>query len=321
MSKEKVVLLSHYDLDGAGCSVLSDHIWDVVDRKHQGYPKVRKSLSYLIGEYSEDVDTIVIADLKIELDDLLMALIAFKNVIYYDHHESSEYFATEEFQKAHPNFECHFSLDLCSTALMWIDGVKNKGAKRTPQLDAFMNMVDTYDLWHTEKARWNQSIILNDFFWHLHMRDFRKRFKDGFSGYTDDELVFAANLHQSRINVIERATVEEMESGSKVVVVEESKAINFVSSVMEGDVFYIIAPDWAKTNVSVRIKDDVLDNFNVNDGISELPIRYPKFVKSAGGHAAAGGINFHEHLSINDIVDVLYEHDLVIRGEFCGAGT
>ena len=53
--KSDVILLSHYDLDGAGCSVIADHIWNVVDRKHQGYGKIRKSLGYLIGEYYQKI--------------------------------------------------------------------------------------------------------------------------------------------------------------------------------------------------------------------------------------------------------------------------
>ena len=268
----------------------------------------------MIGKYSAEVDTIVIADLKIEPDDLAIALIAFKNVIYYDHHESSEEYDTDEFKAANPNFECHFSLDYCSTTLMWRDGVINRGAQRTPELDAFMNTVDTYDLWHNDKARWDQAVILNDFFWDLHMNGFRKKFKDGFSGYTSEDMTFANDLSQKRIEVINRAVVEEMDSGSKVVVVEESKAINFVSTYLEGDVFYIIAPDWAKTNVSVRIKDECLDDFNVNDGISPLAEKYPEYVKSAGGHAAAGGINCDTDLSMNEIVDFLYNVDPEIRG-------
>lgn len=300
-----VVLLSHYDLDGAGCSVLADHIWNVVDRKHQGYGKIRASLGYLIGKYYKKIDTIVIADLCIEEDDLLLAMFAFPNVIYYDHHESSA-----EFKKYEDRIDYNFSLDLCSTALMWIDGVKNKGATRTKELDAFMNAVNTYDLWKTDKARWPQGLMLNDMFWDKHMDDFRARFKDGLSGFTDQEIEWHKDLSEKRLQVIDDAIVEEMESGSKVVVLRESKAINFVSSHIDGDLFYIISPDFSKHNVSVRLKDGF--ELNVNDAIS--PLAENECVQSAGGHAAAGGITFETNLGLNDIVDFLYEHDEQIRG-------
>lgn len=305
--KDKVVLLSHYDLDGAGCSVLADHIWDVVDRKHQGYPKIRKSLGYLIGEHSLNVDTIVIADLKMEIDDLLLARLAFKNVIYYDHHESSEEFASY----ASPTFHFNFSLDLCSTALMWMDGVRNRGAVTTKELNAFANVVNTYDLWKNTTGRWQQGVFLNDLFWHLHMDDFRTRFKDGFAGFTQSEIDWHADLEEKRKEVIDSATVEEMESGSKVVVLSESKGINFVSTQMDGDLFYIISPDFSMHNVSVRTKEGF--KINVNSAISFLAEKYPDKVLSAGGHAAAGGITFKDHLSLNDMVDFLYETDELIR--------
>jgi len=313
--KRDVVLLSHYDLDGAGCSVLSDHIWNVVDRKHQGYGKIRASLGYLIGQYYKKIDTIVIADLKIEEEDLLLAMFAFPNVIYYDHHESSEEFSKYADNPYHPaegSFEFHFDLEFSSTALMWMDGARNKGAQRTSWLDAFMNAVNTYDMWKTENKRWEQSVMMNDLFWNLHMDDFRARFKDGLKGFTDAELQWHEGLKQQRQNVIENATVEEMESGSKVVVISESKAINFVTSYMDGDVFYIISPDFSKHNVSVRIKDSD-PSFNVNNGIKDLPTRHPNLVQSAGGHASAGGITFAEDLSLNEIVDLLYEEDEAIR--------
>lgn len=310
--KKDVVLLSHYDLDGAGCSVLSDHIWNVVDRKHQGYAKITQSLGYLIGKYYGKVDTIVIADLKMELADLRLAMFAFPNVIYYDHHESSADFE-HLINDSHSNgtFEFHFSLDLCSTALMWMDGVKNKGAERTPELDAFMNVVNTYDLWRNTTKRWEQGVMMNDMFWDLHMQDFRQRFKDGFTGYTDQEFQWHRLLEQKREDVITNATVEQMESGSQVVVVSESKAINFVTQYMDGDLFYIISPDFSMHNVSVRTKDGF--DINVNDAIGVLPVKYPEIVQSAGGHAAAGGITFHDGLSLNDIVDFLYENDELIR--------
>ena len=111
-----VVLLSHYDLDGAGCSVLADHIWNVVDRKHQGYPKVRQSLGYLIGKHYMNVDTIVIADLKMELEDLRLAMFAFPNVIYYDHHESSADFE-HLINDSHSNGTFEFHFDLLKTSL------------------------------------------------------------------------------------------------------------------------------------------------------------------------------------------------------------
>lgn len=306
-----VVLLSHYDLDGAGVSVLSDHIWNVVARKHQGYPKIRRSLCDLIATYADSVSTIVIADLKVEPKDLKLALAAFDNVIYYDHHESSEEYVA--WQEKYRNLTVHFSLDFCSTALVYMDGVKTFGLERTKELDAVMNTVNVYDLWKTDAKRWDYSVKLNDMFWHLHMDDFRSRFKDGFNGYTANELQFLADLDEKRIEVINTAVVEEMESGSQIVVVKESKAINFVTQYKEGDLFYIISPDYSMHNVSVRTKEGFV--INVNDAIGPLAEKYPDLIISAGGHAAAGGITFKNHLTLNEIVDFLYENDHLVRSD------
>ena len=241
--KSDVVLLSHYDLDGAGCSVLTDHIWNVVDRKHQGYGKIRKSLGYLIGEYYGKVGTIVIADLKMERADLELALFAFPRVIYYDHHESSADFEDIALVRSDRQFQFNFSTDYCSTALMWMDGVKNWGAERTPTLDAFMNAVNTYDLWKTDAKRWEQGVMLNDLFWHLHMDDFRRRFANGLTGFSEDERDWHAQLMNQRKYVIENAIIEEMDSGSKVVVLQEQNGINYVADYIEGDLYYTVAGD------------------------------------------------------------------------------
>lgn len=311
MSKERVVLLSHYDLDGAGCSVLADHVWHVIYRNHQGYAKIRMKLDELVRDYSDSVDTLVIADLCIEPKDLEHALENFKNVIFYDHHESSEQFV--EWTDKYPNLEVHFSLDLCSTALLWIDGVKNRGAYRTRELDAFMNTVNAYDLWKKENSRFQEGVMLNDMFWELHLWDFKKRFANGLAGFTQEELDKAKQRELHRKEVIEDATIETLPSGSKVVVIGDSSVINFVSSLLDGDLFYIISPDFSMQNVSVRVKDSD-ERFNVNDGISWLPEEYPEMVQSAGGHQFAGGITFESTVSsMNQMVDLLFEADERIR--------
>lgn len=304
--KEPIVLLAHYDLDGAGCSVLADHIWQVVARRHQGYPKIRKSLDFLVDQYADQIPTIVIADLKIEEQDLRYACENFDNVIYYDHHEDSESFA--DLHHEYPNFEFHFDLDYCSASLMWMDGVRTKGAIRTKELDSFMNTVHVYDLWIKDNSRWEDAMLLNDLFWELHMDDFRDRFSGGLGQFTVRELDFKKGLEEKRRKIISEATIEKTEAGSTVVLIGDSKAINFVSDYMDGDLFYIISPDYAAHNVSVRKKDGF--DMNINAGLQEFEKAYPDEIQSAGGHKVSGGITFKQHLSVNEMVElILFEDD------------
>jgi len=308
--KNDAVLLSHWDLDGAGCSVLSSHIWDIQCYKHQGYGKIRKSLDYLVAKYSRHVDTIVIADLKIEKYDLKHALENFQNVIYYDHHESSAEFSN--WVEMYPNFEFHFDLKRCSTALMWVDGIQNKNAENTSELNTFMQTVNVYDMWKQNSPRWNDALLLNDLFWHLAMNDFRKRFYDGLSHFTPTELLFGEQQKQARNDAVKNATIEKIDNGSTIVVMQNPNAINSVSTLLDGDIFYIITLDWSPCNVSIRVKDSNT-KFNINNGIKTLQDEFPNFVQSAGGHISAGGITFCAKHTVNDIVDFLYENDYTIR--------
>lgn len=307
------VLLSHWDLDGAGCSVIADHIWNIKDRKHQGYGKIRKSLEYLVNNHSADVQTIVIADLKILPEDLEYAISNFDNVVYYDHHESSAEFVswTEKFS----NFECHFDLTRCSTALMWIDGVKTKGVRITSRLDAFMQTVNAYDMWNQKSKRWKHGLLLNDLFWEISMDAFRERFADGLTHFTIEELLFADQQEAKRKKAVDDAIIETTDDGSTIVMLSDSIAIGAAAELLDGDIFYIIpVGERASTNISVRLKGEA-QNLNVNEGCSLLAEKFPGVIQSGGGHKFAGGITFVPNTTINNMVDFLLEHAPAIRAD------
>jgi oligoribonuclease NrnB/cAMP/cGMP phosphodiesterase (DHH superfamily) len=317
-SENRVMLLSHYDLDGAGCHVCAHQIWDVVKAKHQGYNKVRKSLEDLInlnGCLSKPVDTLVIADLKMQEEDLVHAMEFFDNVIYYDHHEESV-----EFEKfVSDNFEYHFDLELCSTALMWRDAVSNRNqvAIATERqnrfaMSAFVNVVNAYDLWKEEHSRWEEGKIMNELFWEYGLWDFARRFETGFFGFTPEEYNLYEEIENAKVEQIRNAHVDVLPSGSKIVFLKDQNAVNSVSTELEGDVFYIM--NSVSNGVSIRVATEHAETFNVSEGVGRIsPENYNGLI-SGGGHKSAGGLTFADHITHNDVADFIWMYDETIRG-------
>lgn len=301
---EPVVVLTDYDLDGAGASVLLDYCYNVAGRRQQGLKKVRAAMETVRAEYV-NINTLVVADLCLLPEDLQWALENYDHVVYYDHHEESARYV--ELAKAIPDrLTVHFDLEYCSAALVYRSYVLDGPNDQIDGLSELVCGVSAFDLWKTDSAYFKRGLIMNDIFWNLHMQGFRERFANGWAGFTDSEKTF----HEAKMSAIdavfERAMVDELESGSKIVMIDDPDAINYVTMMMEGDVFYVLYQNRGNDGIQLSCRTDrgnTKVNFNI--AIQEL-LGCPdtqKVVEAGGGHATAAGVRFKEGITPNEMAD------------------
>lgn len=304
--QEPVVALTDYDLDGAGSSILLDYAFNVVGRKQQGYSKLQRNLEALRTEYKE-INTLVVADICMPPEILQWAIEHYSHVVYFDHHEQSELFLPLAEQMPE-RFTIHWTKELCSCALVYRAFIM-AGGLQTTELDAMVKHVNAYDLWHKESDDFPNGVKMNDLFWEMHMQGFRERFKTGFGGFTGLEINQTTAKHNLRIEIINRALVEKTASGSKIVMIDNPEAINFVSTHLEGDIFYILYPNrgTGKIHLSVRCKDK-MSAINLDMAFQELTdVRFMKdFITAGGGHANAIGVQFADGVTPNQMADWIH---------------
>lgn len=162
----KTILFSHSDLDGIGAIIVGKLYKDKIGidsflSMDYGFEEKEETLSELLM-----YDRIIITDLS-PSEGFFSTLIEHgKEVIAFDHHETSAYMSKHE--------GCVYDKTRCGTRIFWEDYVKPNFARRYPDILAdFVRLVDTYDCWREDSPLWEEAVSLNSVIYA--MRDYSIR--------------------------------------------------------------------------------------------------------------------------------------------------
>jgi len=149
MNGKKSVLLTHSDLDGTGCLVVTDYFnLDFTRVKVCNYEEMSDDEYFCM---LSDFDEVWYADFSPETESLYNRLIeAEKTVFIFDHHESSKWVKGKE--------NCFHDDNKCGTKLFY----EYFRTRRDPTiLKDFIELVNVYDLWLLEDPRREEAENLN----------------------------------------------------------------------------------------------------------------------------------------------------------------
>jgi oligoribonuclease NrnB/cAMP/cGMP phosphodiesterase (DHH superfamily) len=153
--------LSHTDLDGYGCQIVTKHYFKEVVYYNSGYgAEINEKLkiilqSIFLNNYKKA--TILISDLNLTLDQakfLTKEVEKLPNdveIILLDHHKSGE-------DVANRYKWYHLDVNRCATKITYDYFSKQFGADA--QLGKFVDIVDAVDIWQTEKEEFETGKIL-----------------------------------------------------------------------------------------------------------------------------------------------------------------
>lgn len=299
--KKKVIHFTHHDLDGLSCAVIVNKVFDVVKFYSQGYGKVDQRMDQCINEKPDDVNNIIITDLKMSDESLLKAIQAFKNVIYLDHHLDSVHHE----KYASKNFFYKYDHMKSATQLCYDIFIHNK-KNDSSEMKLFTNLINSYDLWLTDNKEFTHGVLLNDLMWNIEPQEYINFFSNGMRKLTNDYMKIVKEKHDQRESTLENAMVKSLDSGSKIVLLDSATAINFVPTHYEGDVFYIMYINRHGNNaLSGRVAAH--SNVDLNTAFGIITKENPDIVKSAGGHAHAAGITLQDNFKFNYIAQFIAE--------------
>lgn len=304
----KLCSYTHYDLDGVVSKILVDKIFghftdqEEIPNKCSGYGKIDENINKFIDQ---GFDSIVITDLNFTVEQMQHVLDNFKHVWFYDHHDGSDA-VVKEF-KDHINMvRCVWTKEFSGTGIMlreYIQFLKTK-FKETPskEIMELAMITDVYDLWKTDSKLFKKAFQLNQLFWRYSFWDFEKKFSDGFSGFTDEEIEFLQAEEDRISEALDECPIEEHDDNVLTILIPDGSLLNHVGlHFPEMKVLLIIVFDEISGEYKMSIRANDSPTINVNDIISSL-VDKKGIIKSAGGHAAAGGINFADGTTVQEIL-------------------
>ena len=287
---KKIYLVTHNDLDGAGCEILARKYFMGYDItvKRTDYNKVNRVVWETLDQIGNDItSTLFLTDISFKGNDTdnLVQKINFlydsgQNIVMIDHHETSQYLG--DFQW------CTHIMGTCATKILFkcfnlpTDGI----------IDRFASSVDAYDLWKLDSPYREHGEDLNRLY-HFYGHDlFVKNLVETIEHADSVEWlchILRENEKQSVDSIIESSkefnqTLRVDNRGNKYYLLWSEFEINETATRLleqNSEIDYVAAIVPGKRKVSLRTSKDR----NVN--VAEIAER-----NHGGGHKDAAGFYY-----------------------------
>ena len=155
----KQILITHDDLDGAGCAIIFRHAFPDIEIQHHDY-KTIDEIATLLWEGRSNYDRIFFADIS-PSEELGLMMLNDPKFVIIDHHKTREYLAGS------PNFD----VSRCGTCLSY-DFLWSK------PFPIFVRGVNAWDIWDLESPFRPLGEDLNLLFGYYGMEVFVDEFKN-----------------------------------------------------------------------------------------------------------------------------------------------
>ena len=271
---EDFQVLTHFDLDGAGGPLLLRHcVNDQITKVYPcGYGKI---LSWLQKNYGKNL---FISDLSLSQEEIETADMNFANVIWADHHETSQGLDYPEHWKIMITMKCSAT----KIIYLWLKhiGYDVECAK------SFVDNVDDYDMWIHKIP---SSMMLNNIFWELSFW----KFTDAFRKFTFNKDLWKKAKELQEEKLIEIASYENYCIEDTLRVVIGKKYVSDIKLFYPNEEHIIILT--GKSKMSIRSS---LDLSNFYKELEKIGIK-------AGGHKNAGGVDFKGEPMV--VIELFYD--------------
>lgn len=290
----KVKLFTHTDLDGIGCSIVAQHVYEDIDVEYCDYHNVNEMVGeYLAARDYLDYDLTLITDISV--DEIKADIINYTYNLgnkfkLLDHHATAEWLNKYEWAMVNPLHE---------------DGSKSSGTtmlfdylNRPRELSEFVEKVRRYDTWEwSTKYNDTHAKQLNDLLYLTGRESFITRFLfDTSIEFTDIETVIL-DMEQNKIKYYIKSkekqlkTVNILKYQAGVVFAESyhSELGNELAKKYHGlDFIVMINPASAK--ISYR---GIRENIDLGKDVAK--------VFGGGGHPRASGSQIDDNLIVEFI--------------------
>lgn len=285
------ILLTHFDMDGVTSAIMLSSIIK--------FDRIFKGAYHRIDKFIEDVpdgSTVVVSDLSLTEEQYRRLKHKSQQLTVIDHHPD-----TAVLKEKFPDERIHFRTDKSASLLCYelVKGTGKLSERQLRPLAALAYLADVYDLWQQTSPDWETAYKLNLLFWHLKFDDFFDEFKNGFTGFAEDQKEFLVKKKKQIRERLEATTYVELDEDgirSLVALPEHASLNNEVPGYKPGyDVYYIINKFKDSMSMSVRSTRLV-----VNTACESL-VENGKGVLNGGGHDLAAGVGLDPNMSTDGL--------------------
>ena len=275
--------LTHYDLDGVVSSILIEEIFmknDLFQIIPVGYNYLESAIQKLLFKKSGDF---YITDLRLTTQQLKM-LRNFDHVYYFDHHVHEE------------DFECPVDYCLIDTKKCASKIIYDKYKNHCPEIKRFKQLVEytnDYDLW---LLHYQESRILNAYFWQVKFETFRQQIKQNPEQITPEMKEAFKQKEQKILDFIKAKRYEVI--GKVCVVVDKDVDMELTLYLPYEHYFFV------SSSQRIHIKSTK----NLTPFFEQLTEDY---IENKGGHENAGGVVVTQP---NKIMNVLLKFIEFVEG-------
>ncbi len=275
-----MILLTHIDLDGAGCAIVAQHFYAQKLTKiyHCDYDQVDSTLLGLLKKTNE---FIVLADISMNAETAALVNQAYANRIeLFDHHQTAwEYLRNYTWAK--------FKLDRCGASVLF-ESLK----EQMPEVPIFENLsklifhVNDYDLWlHTSP----ESSLFNDMLYLLGMDTFvgvmKTRIQESQPLIRDTDQLYLNGLQSKKYSYFKQCVEQAIVQGNRLVVLSSrhtSELCQYIRDISS-------APEAWKTLeyidvINLETRTHSLRSYKPDYDVSQIAKQH-----GGGGHKNAAG--------------------------------
>lgn len=245
---DKILSISHNDMDGAVCQIILGHVYKNIKYIHTSFYKIDDILLSLDYDL---YDWVILTDIHPDKEENLNLS---DKIILIDHHKSA--------QEYHDMSKNHFVIsdkNVCAAVLTKMFVEKMYGIK-LDDLKSLVYLTNDYDVWNLKNSK---SKLMNDVMFYLYRPvKFREQFFNGRTKFTKDEIIWLKKRRKIFKELYDNIEIFEF---SKIngCIVESREFINEIChKLMEEEGYNIVFvrnPSNQRVSVRHNLDENVLD--------------------------------------------------------------
>ena len=308
MQNKRRVLLTHHDLDGIGCDILLSSMVEIERKYHYGYTKIH---DFILGDKWLNYDSIIVTDISLLEKEFAEIYDQYnENFMYIDHH-SPTLGVIDKF--SFPSIDkqpiIHVNVRYSGTGIIASNFSKFIGNYQLVKLATY---IDAYDMWRhkTNPKEFAVGYKLNVLFWKYTYDTFFRKFKNGFSGFDEEDNAIIETHMKERKNAMDSSEMEKFGNNSLFVCGIDTRFVNDYTLVYpEYDIFYLIYETEGTPTIGLRA---TVDNVKLGHIINRIKGEFD-CITSGGGHPKAAGITLKEGTNFYTMTRIVERIDKEIQ--------
>ncbi len=277
----RILNVSHLDLDGVGCSIVLQNIYKNIEFRSLKYGEVNKCLESINFDF---YDCVILTDISPE-DESVFKLS--DKIFLLDHHPSA-------LKYNDPNSNRLVREGTCAATFVK-EFFENLFKIDLSYLNDLLNIINDYDLWILNDSR---SWAFNELYFKMYESDFIRRFKNGDTKLRPDELKYIDERRKLFNEEYKKLDIYEFDSINACFFIGTNFINDFCHKLMDENGYDVtICVNPKSRNCSVRTKRDDLD---VGKVLQELGI--------GGGHKKAGAFRLNMNEEVSTKLDMIEKY-------------